>query len=252
MTIIQLPQVLPSPQSQTKLSLGQAQSAENAKAWQREMERSQMADWFHSAKLPNSDFHPSLKPTAESVAHPKLGAKEPPLIRGSIFITEAVMHGAQPSQDPPTSPLLSLILQKADSSRGVIASTGEAYARYDLGTPNLAQVKPDPNAAQYINGEYPESPVVAREEVIATSVAASNSSPTITPPAIRVHAEWHGKRLLVWLGLNGQIFQQNFQIAGIINDLRHLLAERGETLGSLVCNGRTFFPAENEINLPKE
>lgn len=234
-TGIQLPQGLPSPQTQTKPSLGQGQALDNTKTWQREMERSQMAEWFHSAILPNRVFHPMWQSAADSVAQPKLGTTELSIMNGSILVTKAVEPGAQPSQDAPTSGLLTLILQKADSAKGTIPSASEALSRYDLCAAKLVQFTTAPNAAHSTNDEYPDSP----------AVAVPHSSPSMELPEIRVHAQWYGKSIHVWLGLNGEPSAQNLQIASVIDELRRLFAAKGESLGSIVCNGRTVFPAEN-------
>ena len=244
MTGIEFPQGLPSIQPHTKPSLGQGgQSGNNAKAWQREMERSQMAAWFHAAEMPNRVFHPVIPSVAIPMDAPRPGmVMESPTQRSALHI-EGLGTRVVVSQDTgPTTPLTENLRNSA-TPKDLTVHVGAASTMTNLVGSRLLQL-----AATASTLGFTVMPVATVSDVTRHSdvpMAASTSGEHLEP-VIRLHAQWHGKRVHVWLGVSGDRSVQELKIQAIIAELQRALAWRGELLECVVCNGRTVFHAMSD------
>ena len=77
--------------------------------------------------------------------------------------------------------------------------------------------------------------------------------------AIRLHAEWHGQDVAVWLGIDARAGAQEEELAQLLPHIRDCLQAQRSRLVKLVCNGKTvfdvsssFLPAFPYFTQPKE
>ena len=244
MTGIEFPQGLPSIQPHTKPSLGQGgQSANNAKAWQREMERSQMAGWFHAAEMPNRVFHPVTQSVVARIDASRLDpAAESPIQRHVLNIEGLGSHILVSQDSGPTMPL-TVNPRNSATPKDVTVPVGAASPAANLVGVKLLQL-----AATASTLAFTAIPVATVSEVTSHSDVPVTESTRGEhfEPAVRLHAQWQGIKVHVWLGVSGDRSVQELKIQAIIAELKRALALQGEVLECVVCNGRTVFHAMSD------
>lgn len=239
MTGIEFPQGLSPLQPHTKPSLGQGgQSGDNAKAWQREMERSQMAGWFHAAVAPSRVFHPVIQSVAARVEASRLDTvAESPSQRKVLNTERGDASVRVPQGNGPTMPF-TMSSRNTSSPKDLAVSVGAASHIASLAGAKLLQL-----AAAASSVVFKAIPVATVSEVTSHSdvLATESTGGEHLEPAIRLHAQWHGKKVHVWLGVSGDRSVQELKIQAVTAEIKRALALRGEVLECVVCNGRTVF-----------
>jgi hypothetical protein len=88
------------------------------------------------------------------------------------------------------------------------------------------------------SGDSAEMPADALDAFNAPGAPGEASSPD---KAIRLHAEWHGQDVSVWLGIDARTGAPQEQLAQLLPHIRACLQEQRSRLARLVCNGKTVF-----------
>ena len=65
------------------------------------------------------------------------------------------------------------------------------------------------------------------------------------PQPVRLHAEWQGQDVTVWLGIDTAAETAEAQLAHLLPHIRACLHEQRSRLVKLVCNGKTMFDASS-------
>lgn len=208
-----------------------AQNPLSGQAWQREMERAQMAGWFQPP-LPataSSDVqaHPSetesaLEPTsaASPAARPDRGAdpfhpgpaQAPALVMGAAYgLPSMPLCAPAPASPSGASSLIAL--------RSVVTTAAQQH--------------------------------IAREALApATKHPASGATEPPQPADIRVHIEAAAQGAAVWIGLPAQDAEPTARLDALLQTLRQRLRQEGSALQSLTVNGRTVWSAPLNPPIP--
>jgi hypothetical protein len=91
-------------------------------------------------------------------------------------------------------------------------------------------VPPAPQASS----EPPGS--LSRARFLSEAAERLNREPR---PGVRVHVEETGQGVAVWLGMDGD--QVAARVAALVADLRRQLQGSGQTLTSVICNGKVYY-----------
>jgi hypothetical protein len=247
-------------------------------AWQREMERAQVAHWFQG---------PIVGSTASAgidrfFKAPQPGAVLPPTL-GSVN-----EHGGYVTSGTSIPPLENSPAAKAQGNRLSFSSNCEITASTDrrqstaklpspwseLESEQLAHEDPPSSAAEMhlfaaelekISGltlvlvpdhaaltAAPVTPTVPK--MLVTGYAGrsrmvnpqdvtqtADCSHSSDDSATRLHAQWQDDNVTVWLGVNGDRQGIEQRVAILATSLRRCIAARGNRLVKLVCNGRTIY-----------
>ena len=79
----------------------------------------------------------------------------------------------------------------------------------------------------------------------SAALAPQGEESSSGPQAIRLHAEWQGQDVLVWLGIDAQAETEEAQVAQLLPQIKACLQEQRSRLVKLVCNGKTVFDASD-------
>jgi hypothetical protein len=254
-------------------------------AWQREMERAQVAQWFQGpivgstasagidrffkAPQPAAVLPPTLGSVNEHGGYVTSRTSIPPLENSPAAKAQDVFHNR-----------LSL-----SSNCGITASTDRRQSTATLPSPwseprstQLSDDGPQSSAVEMhlfanelekISGltlvlvpDYaaltaaPVTPTVPK--MLVTGYAGSSAmvnpqcvtqtadcSHSNDDSAARLHAQWQDDNVTVWLGVNGDRQGIEQRVAILATSLKRCIAARGNRLVKLVCNGRTIYELDS-------
>jgi hypothetical protein len=133
----------------------------------------------------------------------------------------------------------------------VSQASGEELARAVFGVPSaerwaaldLAEASPPEVAHGDVvpDTDDAERPSAAQRSAVPPTTAANQADP------VRVHAEWSAAGVRVWLGAEAGALGAAHELA---SQLQGWLANHGERLLGLICNGRTLAPSRSASPLP--
>jgi hypothetical protein len=205
-------------------------------AWQREMERVQLSDWFkpNPASRDGAAAPQRTSPTRNPDAHRSDTQGSPPLMP----VKRALFSNTLAST-------FSTVMSEQASDR---APRGPAS-----GQPVAARVLPRSEAGDIpiLYGAPTTVPLVdgrsfakALPDNAAIRIDAAESRPRLPtasgepPPILRLHAEPRPEGQAVWIAMRANDDAMRAMLPGIVADLQRVLRERGERLHLVVCNGR--------------
>jgi hypothetical protein len=201
-------------------------------AWKREMERAQSEAWFR-AKAAAQGNQQHTTPARRAVVTQTLGAvsasdfvaTHPSGVQGSYV----GMPTTEPSQAAARVSDLPARLQVATPARSAMLAPGQSALAMPL-PPASVSKQPTPD--------------------FAPSGAAAGGA---TPPfpgqrsPMRMHAQWDGNHVSLWLGLDAD---QTNQATQLVDTLRTWLQSQGLRPVSIVCNGQLVWHADDTPHTP--
>ena len=228
-------------------------------AWQREMERAQIATWFKPPLATRPDASAAITPTA-SVASPRAGAHTG---RASI----AVIAGAHlPAMMVlPVAPLAAALPMGESSiepERGnapfapMHAAAGLRSTAPPVDATHAAQM-PESHAIRRTGGPMqapgsnpPEGAAEAASPEAAEQPRPQLSAPDEAPAPLRLHEEATPDGQAVWIAMRADDEALAAMLPRIVSDLqRDMQQVRGQRLHQVVCNGRLVW-RDSTLSIP--
>lgn len=258
-------------------------AASTGSAWQREMERAQTLDWFHgplqqvgrsAAESGVHEFSPSLARSsartlqvqASSSSQRFVAAALKSQMRSEVAVTPAefgsgtsVPVGAEAGTGNP--PVLKRAVARqsaglaAENRSDLLLKIPEPQAAAPLSmsgvqipqvdVPSLFSDALSAALDASVNGGLPEGEV---EEGTVSASSLSARIPPAAPPSertlpIRVHQEFSGSTVQLWLGVDASIDWEQ-SVPTIVQAVRQQWFSRGYHLASVVCNGRVIYSGD--------
>lgn len=247
---------------------GQGDAAQQQVAWQREMERAQMATWFK----------PPVATGKGSAATPSSRVPEAPARNGMVDATKVpgALVGSNPGAVVPPSavplePLAAgLRIGMADVFEGAPQVVPRATVRFftDMRPAVVAEAPSEARApvdvqmhrggnllrtaGESMAGSAPD----AEAEASAESRAQQPSTSDVQAP-LRLHEESMPEGQAVWIAMRADDDALAAMLPRIVADLqRGMLQDRGQRLYQVVCNGRLVWrdgvdaPVASGISIP--
>jgi hypothetical protein len=217
----------------------QAMNASSEAAWQREMERAQIAGWFQPAARATTAYtSPSVTSASSARTTERLGTAyadtQYALIDPPATDTASPPSASSTQHGNPVSPAMR-IESESIAERPVVATEAvtmtPAEQRLDVVRHAWAQCM-DPAARG------------------ASTAATSAATRAQESPAIRLHVEHAVDSVAVWIGANPDDPMIAHQLPLLLGELRRTLHEQGLRLASLTLNGRTVW--RQKITLPSD
>jgi hypothetical protein len=211
----------------------------SAGAWKREMEQAQRNSWFKPGQAtPPAEGRPEGAAGQASLSSGRLYPLSPNDAAKAGKMAEQVHAIARPVPD--RSPAVQAPTVTADHFSRPEASRTPST---DIRLASLALALAGASRLR-VTGLRP--PADSRETVADLLHAPAEpaglgeaANPDSQP--IRLHAEWHGQDVTVWLGIDAQAETAEAQLARLLPHIRTCLHEQRSRLVKLVCNGRTVF-----------
>jgi len=199
-------------QSRIKAPLGP--DAGQQQAWQREMERAQLANWLAARGISASA---GANAAAESPQRDGPGRKaEDPVTRTAPGrLSHASLFGVQAD----AVPLPGDLVQQPLRQRAVQSSSAVNAER------------------AFAPSHEPAAPERVDEANASSSPSMPSRATVSEAAAVRVHMERHAEGQVVWIAMRDGDTQARI-LSRLIADLRQDLAASGQKLHRVVCNGR--------------
>lgn len=234
---------------------GQGDTAQQQVAWQREMERAQMANWFKpplAADKGNAAASPGRAPEAPARNRTTAAAQVPSAIVGGNPLAAAspalamplapgaagLPAGAADVFDAAAQVPRAAVRFFAEMRPAVIAeASSETRPLADVQLRRGANMLPTPS----------ESVDSSAPDVEADAVAESRPQPSSTPDAqapVRLHEESMPEGQAVWIAMRADDDALAAMLPRIVADLQRGVQERGQRLHQVVCNGRLVWRAD--------
>lgn len=214
----------------------------SAGAWKREMEQAQRHSWFKPGQAAaradgRPEGAPGRAPLNPGRPHPvspgdaakadRMAGPAPAvptaMLRGPLAMPVPAMTAARPP-GPESGRLPAMDIRLA----------GLALALAGASRLKVMGLKPCAEAGE-----------LAAQAFDAPAAHPYSEEPGPGPQAIRLHAEWHGPEVTVWLGIDAQADAAQAQVAQLLPQIRACLEEQRSRLAKLVCNGKTVFDASS-------
>lgn len=214
-------------------------------AWKREMERAQLNTWFKPRQTP-SPAQGQTEGAAGGAASNSGGPQPAPLEKalqadGRTARPGSAVRGPAPDRAPgmPAPALIAAFPPKPEAGRMVasdIRLTSLAVALAAVSRMKVMGLAPGP---------VDPAEVMAQAFDLPAGPAGRSEEPG--QPAIRLHAEWHGQDVVVWLGISALDDAVGGQVAQLLPQIRACLQEQRSRLVKLVCNGQTVFEVSSSF-----
>jgi len=220
-----------------------ADSPSQQSAWQREMERVQMQDWLkHPAS--SASPHRQIDLSRASGSSPEDQLKPRQLV--SLPSASAQKTVAATPIVEPASMLLGPQMPLAVPGKSSEASSSEPQLsqellrqlRLSLASPVLNQAGFDARADSAIEGRQQLHPGPGPDG------AAASEEPR---QPLRIHAQWSGQDVQLWLGVDGQRTLSSSELAQIVRESQSWLNAQGARLLSVTCNGQLVHAAPDAM-----
>jgi hypothetical protein len=246
----------------------QGDTVQQQAAWQREMERAQMANWFK----------PPLAADKSSAAASSGRAPEAPArterLGAALAQVPAAITGSNPAAAAselamPLEPLVaSPRIGVADVFGGAARAPHAAVRFFAEMRPAVAAEAPAetrpladvqlhrgasvlPTSDKSVDDSAPD----AQAEAVAESRTQSSSTPDAQAP-VRLHEESMPEGQAVWIAMRADDDALAAMLPRIVADLQRGVQDRGQRLHQVVCNGRLVWradagaPAAGDISIP--
>ncbi|TWD85739.1 hypothetical protein FB547_105251 [Variovorax beijingensis] len=239
---------------------GQGDTAQQQAAWQKEMERAQMATWFKPPVVAanGNAAAPSVKPPEAPTRNGMIAAAQSP---GAIMGGNSPAVGSQPAlalEPVAASPRMG----EADVFEGAAQTRCAAVRFFTEARPaGITEALPEARASVDVqmrrlgnlfrlNDEFAAgSDPNAEVEATAESREQQPPPPDAEAP-LRLHEESMPEGQAVWIAMRADDAALAAMLPRIVGDLqRGMLQDRGQRLYQVVCNGRLVWRAEPEASL---
>ncbi|MGJ3703999.1 hypothetical protein [Variovorax sp. AFSI2.2] len=223
------------------------ETAQRQLAWQREMERAQMAGWFkpgavdtQEASAPASQ-RPQQSPQGQGPEQhresrgPAQGKRLPPTLGVSVATLRPGLQG---------SPRMSL---NGETAAGIPAPRTAASALVErqpvseFDSTAESKLRPEIRTFERLGPRAvgASAPEAAASQDEATDVAAvPQSNPEISLAPLRLHEETRRHGQAVWIAMRADDQTLVSMLPRLVSDLERGMRERGQRLHQVVCNGR--------------
>lgn len=191
-----------------------------------------------SARAPVASSSPALlraslsvAARAEEAAAPGSAALGPDVVVGS---TSFVVTGNRTEN----------VAQLGNSIRNWLAAPTAAPSTEPVGPTAGGDAMPEQPEAPAARARTASSDAKADkvlDQAQRTRPADVQQSGVIAPP-VRLHAEWSGSEVRLWLGADAS---EQAQVQGMLPQLMRWVAGQGWSVQSVICNGRTLYTASN-------
>ena len=228
---------------------GQGDTAQQQVAWQREMERAQMANWFKPPVAAGKDgttAAPTRAPEAPDRGRTNTVAQAPGAIGSANPVAAAPQLGM--TMEPRTA--AGLPIGAADVFNGA-AQAPRAAVRFfaEMRTAVAAEAPQETKALSDVQLRRGASllPTVGEPvdnsapDAEADAVAEPRTQPSSTPDAqapVRLHEESMPEGQAVWIAMRADDDALAAMLPRIVADLQRGVQDRGQRLHQVVCNGR--------------
>jgi hypothetical protein len=198
------------------------------------MERAQMQDWLrHPASAASPHRQTDMSHASES------SPKEQPKPRLSVSLANASAQKAVASRPVVETagalpaPRMSLAITGTSNE----ASAGEPELSQELLQKlRLSLTSPVLNPAGL---DAPaDSAIEGRQQSHSSSSQDGAEAPEAPRQPLRIHAQWSGQDVQLWLGVDGQRTLSSSELAQIVRESQSWLNAQGARLLSLTCNGQ--------------
>ena len=205
-------------------------------AWQREMERAQVSNWFKSDIAPRDGaVNPEAAHSARGVDSPQSKLQ---VDRPCVTVRRApIANSAAPAFSSPKSASTAHHIPLGPASgQFVPAKLFPLSEEYE--SPALCSAPPvEPTGDGCSFAKAALDIATNRIEPIDSRRALSTAS-TKPPPVLRLHAEIRPEGQAVWIAMRANDDVLRATLPSVIADLQRALRERGERLHLVVCNGQ--------------
>ncbi len=73
-------------------------------------------------------------------------------------------------------------------------------------------------------------------------------APDFAASPVRLHVQWQGQSVNIWLGMDGNVIQVSSQSQIVVAELRRHFAAVGQRIGRIVCNGSVVFDGQSNLS----
>lgn len=214
-----------------------ADSPSQQSAWQREMERAQMRNWLkHPASAASPHRQTDISHVNESSPEEHLKPKQ--------LVSLANASAQKTVASTPIAELAGVLLAPrtpfAIPGKSGEVSAGEPQLsqellrqlRLSLASPVLNQPGFDADAGSAIEGRQQLHPGSSPDGIEASEEPRQ---------PLRIHAQWSGQDVQLWLGVDGQRTLSSSELAQIVRESQSWLNAQGARLLSVTCNGQLIY-----------
>jgi hypothetical protein len=201
------------------------------------MERAQMQNWL---KHPASAASPHRQ---TDISHANENSpEEQPKPKQLVLLANASGRKAVASTPTvePAGALLAPRLPLAIPGKSAEASAGETGLSQELlQALRLSLVSPVSNQAGF--DAHADSAIEGRQPLYSSSgqdSAEAPEAPEAPRQPLRIHAQWSGQDVQLWLGVDGQRTLSSSELAQIVRESQSWLNAQGARLLSVICNGQ--------------
>lgn len=210
-------------------------------AWQREMERAQMQNWLkHPAPAPAAAAHRQTDMSDAGKASPGEKLKSRQLV-SSADVSRAKTVASTTAVElssPQPAPRMQLVV----SAKVEAAVAGEQLLPQDL-LQQLRQSLTSPPSSRAEFSSRPDSVTQDGQQLLpGSALDGANASDEQRQP-LRVHAQWSGQDVQLWLGVDGQAALSSSELTQIVRESQSWLSAQGGRLLSVTCNGQSVYVA---------
>lgn len=232
-----IPPIHHPPDAIPSASKSQTESGPNSDnhrdAWKREMERAQRNTWFKARPAAASQAAPSQKPRSEF-------ENRPPQHRDLPDGRAGLTVPARPPRDATSAPGSALDESRVGSLRSAAASplpTIEAESSFLPATTSAQRPAP----VQHVS---PQDLLrrAAYLEPASAPAAPTERGATARREPVRLHAQWDGDTVLIWLGVDASHSTNTPQL---VEALRVWLRGQGLKALHIICNGESVWSESN-------
>jgi hypothetical protein len=228
-------------------------------AWQREMERAQIATWFKPPVATRPDASAAMPPTAP-VASPRAGVHTEragiAVIAGVHLPAMTVLPGASlaaalPMGESSVEPVWgNAPLAPMNAAAGLRSTAPPVDATHATQMPESDAIRRTGGPMQAPGSGPPEGAAEAAAPEAAEQPRAQSPAPDEAPAPLRLHEEATPYGQAVWIAMRADDEALAAMLPRIVSDLqRDMQQVRGQRLHQVVCNGRLVW-RDGTLSIP--
>ncbi|MDQ0016105.1 hypothetical protein J2W23_004506 [Variovorax boronicumulans] len=228
---------------------GQGDTAQQQVAWQREMERAQMASWFKPPVAAGKDgtaAAPASAPEAPARGRTNAVAQAPRVIGGANPVAVTPPLG-MPMEPRAVAGLpigaTDIFGSAAQAPRAAVRFFAEMRPAVAAEAPRETKAPPDvqlhrgASLLPAVGEPADNSAADAEADAVAEPRTQMSSAPDVQAP-VRLHEESMPEGQAVWIAMRADDDALAAMLPRIVADLQRGMQDRGQRLHQVVCNGR--------------
>ncbi|AMO95578.1 hypothetical protein CFter6_2912 [Collimonas fungivorans] len=203
------------------------------------MERAQMQNWLkHPAPAAAAHRQTDISDAGKASPGEKLKSRQ---LVSPVDVSEAKTAVSTKAVELSSSQLAPR-MQFAVASKAEAPVAGEQLLPQDL-LRQLRQTLTSPLSSRTGFAPRPDSVTQDRQQLLpGSALDGANASDEQRQP-LRVHAQWSGRDVQLWLGVDGQAALSSSELMQIVRESRSWLSAQGGRLLSVTCNGQAVYMA---------